>query len=118
MTTLLVTVWKGERPFGRGINEKCYLLVDGNYEGIESGTTYSKDGHYHSPVYAAIGLAPRPNETCMYYRDEVGHPELEGKYIEVEKAHYCGNILVWRLTIGGAYLSGNEIRLLSDEPVR
>lgn len=80
----LYTVWKKD---GTGINEKCLMNTDGDYIGIETTKKYSSTNHYHSKQYKA-------------------------QYVTVEKAHWCGDIQVYRCLELNEYFSSNEIKIL------
>jgi hypothetical protein len=114
------TVWKNNYT---GINEKCLMNEDGNYIGIKTGDKYLKSEHYHSQqLKAQIISVDESNQTGMIHlykeANEIGENKKSWKeqyigcYITVEKAHWCGDIQVYRCLELGDYWSSNEIKIL------
>lgn len=117
----LYTVWKKD---GTGINEKCLMNTDGDYIGIETSKKYSSTNHYHSKQYKAqIVAVDNKNKTGMYHlykelndNDEENSKSWKSKYIgccvTVEKAHWYGDIQVYRCLELNEYFSSNEIKII------
>lgn len=117
----LYTVW--EKGY-IGVNEKCLKNTDGNYIGVKTGNKYNSKTHCHSKQYKALIVAvDDENKTGMYHlykelsnmneeNNKSWKSQYIGCYVTVEKAHWCGDVQIYRCLELEEYFSDSEIKLL------
>lgn len=115
------TVWTKNYT---SVDEKCLRNIDGDYIGIQTGTKYSVENHYHSEqLKAQIVAVDSVNQTGMIHlygesktdgdeNRQFWKSKYIGCYVTVERAHYFGELTVYRCLELGDYWSSNEIKLL------
>lgn len=109
----LYNIWSNKR---RGISERCLIKDNGDYIGQNTGEIYLKENHYHSSkIKGKIVKIDKVNNTGMLHLDEA-MVNRKGKYIgcvaTFERAHYFGNIQVYRCLELKEYFTQNEIEIL------
>lgn len=102
-----------------GVGEQCIKNINDDYIGLETGNIYPKDTHYSRLQHPARIIAvDKENETGLYHLSGGNRHEWKSKYIggivTVEKAHYFGDLQIYRCLELDEYFSGNEIELLSE----
>lgn len=118
----LYTVWKGKnKKHGTGLNEQCVLRNDGNYIGIETGTIYDKEEHYHSDMLYAEVVSVEDRQLNGMIHLDPGVEDNEyitkkrnfiGCIMPFRKAHFYGNIRCYSCITTGEVYNQNELRIL------
>ena len=119
------TVWHKHT----GVNEKCLMVENGDYIGIDTGKLYKKDDdHHHSKQHIGIITSIEGvDQTGMIHLDQ-GSEGLKKKqgmmknfigcYVTLEAAHWYGETRVYRCREFGDYVTSNEVKILTDQQVR
>jgi hypothetical protein len=120
----LYTVWANNHT---GINEACLMDCNGNYVGIETGTTYSKDKYYSSEqLTAKIISVDNTNKTGMLhlyaecYSNSDAHEDNKASWkrkfinciVTIEQAHYVDALPIYRCLELNEYFSGDELEII------
>jgi len=107
-----------------GVPEDCLMTTSGDYIGIETGTFYSKNEHYHSPmVKAKIKSPDDKNKTGMYHLctelsalKEENNVSYKRKYVgsivTLKAAHWAGKHRIYYCMELKEFFSDDEIEIL------
>ncbi len=114
------TVWT--KKYMTSADNPCIRKSNGDYVCIETGEIFPVVDHYNSEqLIAKIVGVDSINQTGMLHLNEEDDEEENRKswkeryigcIVTVERAHYAGDLTIYRCLELGDYWSSNEIELL------